>query len=70
MGDWLAQHHVIDTVVLYWIFNAIVNALPTPGEESQGVYRFIYTFLTTILGHLSDAIHQRKEARSPSEPTK
>jgi hypothetical protein len=68
MGDWLQSHHVIDTVVLFWIFNAIVNALPEPGPDATGVYKFIYTFLTTILGHLSDAINRGRRAPGPDVP--
>jgi hypothetical protein len=66
--DWINSHHFIDAAVLFWIFNAIVNALPEPAGTS-GWYRFLYTFLTTILGHLSDAIHSRQpKTASPTPP--
>jgi hypothetical protein len=58
----LPNHPVWDTVILFWLFSAAVNALPTPTDDSSAVYRYIYTFLTTVLGHLSDAINQRRQA--------
>lgn len=58
----LGQHSIWDTIVLFWIFSAAVNALPLPTDASSGWYRWVYTFLTTLLGHLSDAINQRRQA--------
>ena len=58
--DWLGQHSITDTIVLYWIFSAIVNALPEPGANGSGLYKWLYTFLATIAGHLHDAMNQRQ----------
>ncbi|PWT93077.1 MAG: hypothetical protein C5B54_02430 [Acidobacteria bacterium] len=60
--DFLPNHPVWDTIILFWIFSAAVNALPLPTDESSAGYRWIYTFLTTLLGHVSDAMNQRHQA--------
>lgn len=60
--DWLGRHSITDTLVLYWLFSAIVNALPEP--SGTGFYKWLYTFLTAIAGHLHDAINQRQTQQS------
>lgn len=62
LGQLLPNHPIWDTIVIFWIFSAAVNALPVPTSQSSGVYKFIYTFFTTLLGHVSDAIHQKHQA--------
>lgn len=61
MGS-LLNHPIWDTVILFWLFSAAVNALPVPEDTSSRVYRWLYTFLTTLLGHVSDAMNQRRQA--------
>jgi hypothetical protein len=60
----LPNHPVWDTIILFWIFSAAVNALPVPTDESSGAYKWIYTFLTTLLGHVSDAMNQKHQAEA------
>ena len=55
---WLAKHSITDTIVLYWIISAAVKAMPEP--SGTGFYKWLYTFLTTIAGHLHDAMNQRQ----------
>jgi len=62
----LANHPIWDTIIIFWIISAAVNALPEPSETSSSWYRWTYTFLTTLVGHLHDAINQRKQVKSPS----
>lgn len=65
--DWLGQHSITDTIVLYWIFSAIVNAMPEPAVNGNGWYKWLYTFLTTIAGHLHDAMNQRQTQQATSQ---
>jgi hypothetical protein len=58
-----ANHPIWDTIIIFWVISAAVNALPEPSETSSGWYRWVYTFLTTLVGHLHDAINQRKQPR-------
>ena len=63
--DWstiLPNHLVWDTIVVFWIFSVAVNALFVLTDDSSSVYWWIYTFLTTLLGHVSDAMNQRHQA--------
>lgn len=66
ISDWLGQHSISDTIVLFWIFSAIVNAMPEPASD-KGVYKAIYTFLTFIVGHLNDMINQRQTRQSSAQ---
>jgi hypothetical protein len=64
LREFVADHTIWDTIVIFWIFSAAVNALPEPTETSSGFYHWIYVFLTVLLGHVSDAVNRR---RSPSQ---
>lgn len=68
--DWLGKHSITDTLVLFWIFSAIVNALPEPADGSHGIYKFIYTFVTAVAGHLHDAINQRQAQQAAASAPK
>jgi len=60
----LANHSIVDTVVLFWVFSAIVNNLPEPTDTSSGWYRWLYGFLTTLAGHLKDMIDARRPVKA------
>jgi hypothetical protein len=62
LEQFLADHTIWDTIVLFWIFSAAVNAMPVPKDTSSDGYRWVYTFLTALLGHVSDAMNQRGQA--------
>jgi hypothetical protein len=67
--DALVNHPIWDTIIIFWIFSAAVNAMPEPTSTSSGFYSWVYVFLTVLLGHVSDAIHRRPNTVPQSSPS-
>jgi len=65
LEQFLANHSIWDTVILFWIISAAVNAMPEPMPNGSGFYRWIYLFLTTLVGHLHDMIQSRRQQSQP-----
>jgi hypothetical protein len=60
------EHSIWDTIVIYWIFSAAVNAMPEPDDASSSFYRWIYLFLTAIAGHIHDAMNRQPKTVKPA----
>ncbi len=55
MFNLIQDPHFWLLVGLYWIFNAAVGSLATPGDDSSPGYRFAYKFLHTLAGNVTSA---------------
>lgn len=51
----LTLHSFWTGIIAYWVFNAIVDAMPEPDEVSGKGYKFFYTLLHKLAGNLSVA---------------
>jgi hypothetical protein len=69
LRDFVAQHDIWDTIILFWIISAAINGLPEPDDHSSAFYRWFYVFATTIVGHLHDAMN-RHSLRAPESRTR
>lgn len=67
--EFLANHKILDTVILYFIFAAIMEALPEPTENSNAIYVFLYRFLSALAGKLKNAFGRKRDAaKTPETP--
>lgn len=66
MNEFLTADRLL---MLYFIFNSAVQALPDPDSRSTKLYRFLYGFLHTIAGNIALVRKQARDwARPPSMP--
>jgi hypothetical protein len=55
MLAFIMQHQVWAGIIGYWLFNALVGALPDLTSSSGPAYSTVYRFLHTLAGNLSNA---------------
>ena len=60
--SFLSAHEVITTLVSYWTLSAFIGALPAPGANSSGFYRFFFKFSNTLGGNLLRALSTAVES--------
>ncbi len=48
--EWLTTDRV---VMLYFVFNTAIQALPDPGPESGLIYRFLFRFAHSLAGNIN-----------------
>jgi hypothetical protein len=53
--DLLSNPLVWKVLVSYWVFSAMVGALPTPEQSSNKFYVFVFRFAHGISGNLNRA---------------
>jgi hypothetical protein len=55
MFDMIQDPSFWGLVAIYWVFNALVGAMPTPDQIKNIWYKSLYQFLHTLAGNVTSA---------------
>lgn len=55
LADLLANRTFWEVIVGYWVFSAVVGALPTPPQGGSLAYMFLFRFMHILSGNVSRA---------------
>lgn len=67
----LVQSPALGTLIkifaIYWFFSAIVGAMPTPTQDANPFYQFLFRFLHILAGNINRAAVAFKVPGSQTE---
>ena len=49
MLNWIHAHHVICTLIAYWLFSALVSPMPAPKPGGSPFYEWLYAVMHNLL---------------------
>lgn len=55
IAEFLANPLLWKVIAGYWLFNALVTALPQADAQSNKAYQFVYRFMHTLAGNVDRA---------------
>lgn len=55
LASFLSNPVVWKVLAFYWVFSAVIGALPTPKQDSRGLYVFAFRFGHGLSGNLNRA---------------
>lgn len=50
--NWL-EHHGVEALVLYYVFNAITGGMPTPADSAGVIYRWAFSSFQILNGSIA-----------------